>query len=1092
MNNKKKAMLMAVALFCFSLSALSQSLSMKMSNVTVKQAMAELLQKSGYSFVYEAGDLNATKVVSVNAKNLKDAVRQIVFGQNVSYEIRDKNIIISKNTLQKHEQHSREEKVENRVSGSVVDETGEPLIGVTVMVKGTTVGTVTGMDGNYVVYAPAGKNQLQFSYTGYKTELLAISGSQMNLKMTPDVHGLDELVVIGYGTVKKKDLTGSVATIKNEDVVVSPTSNVMEALQGKVAGLDITKSTGEIGQGVTVLLRGSRSIYGDNSPLFVVDGLPGSYDEVNPNDIESVDVLKDASATAIYGSAGANGVIIITTKRGKSGKTRVNFDAYYGFSGSAKYKSGMTGDEWLNYYSEAYKYKNGSYPENINALMGGTQDYIDAYNSGKWIDWVGQASGNTATTQKYSLSITGGTDKTKVFTSMTYSKDTGLLSNEKLNKYSLRLNLDQQVFTWAKVGITTNLNYSIQDKGNNKTFTKSLTAFPLGDVYDDGSLNSEYIHNQYSPLGDNIYNQYADNTRTTYINATGFLEIEPLTGLTYRSQINGTLNHARQGMYLGANCTAERPTYAGTPYAAMNNYDTYNYNWENILNYKFTIAKDHDLSFTGVTSWQKNSDESTLSDGSGQDLDVWQYWRLIASQSFRVESSYTQTQKMSYALRFNYSYKGRYLLSFSNRWDGVSFFSAGNKWDSFPAGAIGWRISDEEFMAGTKSWLDNLKLRVGYGVTGNSGGVGAYSTQTNAYKYPQWGVSADGKYVPFTQYSGTYGSANLGWEKSYNWNFGLDFGLLNGRIDGSVDVFFTKTKGLLFKRTMPITSGITGWGSPLSSWENIAETSNHGVEFTINSRNIMTKNFQWTSTLTGTWSKEKIDKLPNGDLISENFFEGKPIHSIYDYSYAGIWGTETAAETLSSYGVKAGWIKINTVEKDGDGGVHKYSINDKQVLGHTNPDWILGLNNTFVYKDFDMSVFAMLRYGQTIYSKLLGFYSATDDISTNQISGIDYWTERNQGAYYPVPGSGNEQTVMSALCVHDGSFVKIKNITLGYTLPKSISSHALIEKCRFYFTCYNPFIFVKDSQLKGTDPEMGGSDSFPTYKQYVFGVNITF
>ena len=980
------------------------------------------------------------------------------------------------------------------IRGHIVDENGEPMIGVTIMAKSGKGGCISDINGDFSLNVPTGTTLL-LTYTGYKDKTVVVGKeNDLRISMEPDAIGLDDVVVVGYGTVKKRDLTGSVVSMKNDDIVVSPTSNVMEALQGKISGLDITKSSGEVGGSVSILLRGSRSIYGDNSPLFIIDGLPGSYEDLSPNDIESIDVLKDASATAIYGSAGANGVIIITTKRGSSGKVKVNFDAYYGWSGSPKFKNGMTGDEWTNYHREAYKYKNGTYPENITSLFGGNQDYIDAYNEGKWIDWVDEASGNTATTQKYSLSVQGGNDKTKIYSSLVYNKEEGLLSNEDLNKYALRLNIDQKVFDWVTVGLSSNLTYSIRNRGNKNTFSSALSAFPLGDVYDEyGDLNHEYIASQYTPLGDYIKNQYKNNRRTTYVNAVGYMELTPLKGLKFRTQLNASLSHSRLGQYWGAQCTANRPSYAGTPHAQIWMDDAYNYNWENILSYNITVAKDHDFSLTGVTSWQKNSGEACYSDGSNQDLDSWLYWRLIAATNNRIESNFTQTQKMSYALRFNYSFKGKYLFTFSNRWDGVSFFSEGKKWDSFPAAALAWRVSDEAFMENTKGWLDNLKLRIGAGITGNSGGVGAYATQTNAYKYPQWGVSADGKYVEFTQYSGTYGSPSLGWEKSYNWNFGLDFSILGGRIDGSIDYFTTVTRGLLFKRTMPITSGITGWGSPLSSWENIAKTSNKGVEFTINSRNIQTKDFSWTTTLTGTWEKERIESLPGGDLIKENLFIGQPIHSVYDYKYLGIWGTATSEEDLAAYGVKPGWVKIETLDKDGDNGKHAYSEYDKQVLGHENPNWILGLNNTFTYKGFDLTVYAMARLGQTICSNLIGRYTAKSAITTNQISGIDYWTEANQGAYYPAPGSGDDQSIgISALRIYDGSFIKIKNITLGYTLPKSVSKHALMEKCRFYFTAYNPFIFCMESKLKDTDPEMGGSDAFPTYKQFVFGVNITF
>lgn len=1003
------------------------------------------------------------------------------------------------------------------VKGQIVDENGEPMIGVTVKVKGTSTATVTDLDGNFRLSARQGA-ELEVTYIGYQTVTVRVGAEPVKVTLRPETTNLDDVVVIGYGTVKKRDLTGAVTSMKNEDIVIAPTSNVMEALQGKIAGMDITKSSGEVGGGVDILLRGSRSIYGDNTPLFIIDGLPGSYDDVNPNDIESIDVLKDASSTAIYGSAGANGVVIITTKRGQTGKVNISFDAYYGWSGTPEYKHGMTGQEWTDYFSEAYAYKNGQYPSNISALLNGNQAYIDAYNNGQWIDWADEAMGGTATTQKYSLSVTGGTEKTKIYASIMYNRDSGLLDNEVRDKYSMRLNLDQELFRWAKIGLTSNISYSKHNRGDNHTFTKALTSFPLGQVRnDEGNLNYEYIQNQYTPLGDYIENQYVNNNKMLYVNATGYLELTPVKGLRLRSQLNTGLSHQRHGVYWGAQANALRPTYAGTPAAQWNNIDNYNFNWENIISYNITIAKDHDFGLTGVSSWQRSTTESLTADAGGQDLDVWTFWRMMSGTDFRNESAFSQTQKMSYAVRFNYSYKGRYLFTFSNRWDGVSFFSEGNKWDSFPAGAVAWRISDEPFMKGTAGWLDNLKLRIGAGITGNSGivqnlgisgtsagndehggvgmlgAVGAYATQTTVYKYPNAGISLNGEAVPFVQYLSPYGNADLGWEKSYNWNFGLDFSVLGGRIDGSLDYFTTVTRGLLFKRTMPVTSGATGWGSPLTSWQNIAKTSNRGFEFTINSRNIVTKDFTWNTTLTGTWAKEKIESLPDGDLVAENLFIGQPIKAIYDYKYAGIWGTDTPQEILDAYGVKPGWVMIETNDKDGDGGVHPYSEDDRKILGHENPNWILGLNNTFTYKGFDLTVYMMGRFGQTIYSDLIGQYTAMSDVLQNQISGIDYWTVDNQGAYYPRPGIGDEQTTgISAIRIYDGSFIKIKNITIGYTLPKSVSRYALMEKCRFYFTAYNPWIFCMESKLDGTDPEMGGSDTFPTYKQFVFGVNITF
>lgn len=979
------------------------------------------------------------------------------------------------------------------VKGQILDEMGEPLIGVTVLVKGTSIGAVTNLDGNYSLEVPSGKNILVISYIGYQNQEVPVGqNSQVNVKLVPDTQALDEVVVVGYATVKKRDVTGAVSSMKNKDVVIAPTNNVMEALSGKIAGMDIVKTSGQVGEDVQILLRGSRSIYGDNTPLFIIDGIPGSYSEINPSDIESVDVLKDASSTAIYGSAGANGVVIITTRRGAEGKATVNFDAYYGFSGKPEYLHGMTGDEWTNYQRESYKYKNGQYPADMSAILTDATK-LDAYNKGKWIDWVDEAAGNTATTQKYSLSVTGGSQKTKIFSSIAYSREEGLLSNDNMSKYAIRLNIDQEIFSWAKAGFTSNLTYSDRNRGVRNTFTKALSMFPLGDAYDaEGNINHEYAPNEYSPLGDFIPNQYLNNTKGTYINVNGNLELKPLKGLSFRTVISANLINSRLGQFWGSKCNALRPTYAGTPHASITNNNKYGYTWENILSYTATVAEDHTFGGTVVTSWNHNQTEMNMAAGSGQDLEAWSVWRLTSATAPHVESEFAQTQKMSYAIRFNYSYKGKYLFTFSNRWDGVSWLSDGHKWDSFPAAALAWRVSDEKFMEATQSWLNSLKLRVGYGITGNSGGIGAYGTSTNAIVYSSAGLSLGGVYAPFAQYTGTYSNLDLGWEKSYNWNVGFDFGILSNRIDGSFEWFTTRTKGLLFKRTLPVTTGNTGWGRPLDVWENLAETGNIGVEATINSHNIKSKDFSWDTTLSFTWSKEKINSLPTGDLIKENLFEGQAIRSLYDYKYLGIWGTDTPQETLDKYGVKPGWVKVETLDKSGDEGVHKYGEDDRQILGHTNPDVIIGLNNTFVYKNFDLSVFAMARYGQTIKSSLLGWYTAKSGASVNQPAGIDYWTENNQSAYYPIPGSGDEQKVMGSLSYRDGSFIKVKNITLGYTLPQSISRKALMERCRIYATAYNPFLYVKDKELRGTDPETNGSDSFPLYKQFVFGINITF
>lgn len=989
------------------------------------------------------------------------------------------------------------------IKGQVVDQEGEPLLGVTIMSTSSNQGAVTDIDGNFSIDVSKG-NTATFSYAGYKSQKLKLTNG-MRVQMEPDLVGLEDVVVIGYGTVKKKDLTGAVTSIKTEDITVAPTTNAMEALQGKVAGLDITKSSGKVGSGVTIQLRGTRSIYGDNSPLFIIDGVQGgSYEDVNPSDIESIDVLKDASSTAIYGSAGANGVIIITTKRGKEGKARVNFDAYYGFSGSPNYQHGMIGDEWLAYQRDAYTYTHGTAPADDASLFG-NPDYYNAYKAGKWVDWVDLING-TATQQKYSLSVSGGTQKTKVFASAAYTKQEGIIETDNRKVYQMRLNIDQELSKWLTASFTSNLNYSNNNSGDRHTFINAMKALPLGDPYTEtGAINYQYLPGLTTPLGDFIENQYAENVRNTYINLAGSLSWTPFKGLTAKTSINAILNHSRNGKFRGEEANATHPSYGSVPFAESSNYNNWAYNWENVISYNKTID-DHSFGGQLISSYIVNEKEYTRGYSNGVALDAYQ-WHQLKGGDAKAYSEYQKWQKLSYAVRFNYSYKGKYLVNFSNRWDGVSWFVDDNKWDMFPAVALGWRISDEAFMQSVAAeWLDNLKLRVGYGVTGNAGmlsrdtengisGGNAYATQSIPYYFTGTGMR-DGLRSDVIQYN-SYGSNTLGWEKSYNWNIGLDFALFHSRLSGSVEYFHTKTDGLLFKQQMPITSGITMWGSPISTWQNLAETKNYGVEASITSQNIVKKDLNWSTTLTATWSRESIVSLPVStdyfldNVNGKNLFIGKQISSLYGYKYLGIWST-AEAEEAAKYGSEPGLIKIETVEKDGDGGVHAYGTNDRQVLGHTNPNWVLGLTNNLSYKNFDLSVHMMARLGQTIQSDMLGRYTASDDIIMNQLAGADYWTENNQGAYYPRAGSAKKQSAYySALTYVDGSFFKIKNVTLGYTIPQTLVKKLCMERLRFYFTAYNPLI-VANSLLKNTDPETGGSDSFPTYREFVFGVNVTF
>jgi TonB-linked SusC/RagA family outer membrane protein len=1064
-------------------------LDLSVSNMKVKDVLRVIETKSKFRFFYndDLAALNKEVSLSSNNVNLYDLLDRMFSGASITYKVFDSNVVvISPMTSQQ----------QGTVTGTVTDvATGEALIGVSISVEGTTKGTITDASGKFSLDGVNSEMVLLFSYIGYVAERAIVGGqTNIDIKLVPDIRSLNDVVVIGYGTVKKKDLTGSVVSLKGTDITATPTNNVMEALQGKISGMDIMKPSGAVGSDVNILLRGTRTIYGDNTPLFIVDGMPANYNQINPSDIETIDVLKDASSTAIYGSAGSNGVVIITTKRGKDGKTKVNFDAYYGMSGNAFFKHGMTGDEYINYRREAYRTINGVYPENLSLIFN-TPEYLQAYQDGKWIDWVKECMGGNTKQQKYTLSVAGGTQKTKVYTSFNIAKDEGLLNNENQTRYSTRLNLDQEIFKWAKVGTNLNLSYTNKNARSKSIFTKSLSAFPLGDAYDaNGNINAVYISNPNltTPLGDDIKDQYADNTKSTYVNANAYLEITPVQGLSFRSNLGTSINNSREGKYWGKMAVTNTIQPYAAPLSAIYNNYSYGYTWENILTYDKIIADNHHITVTGITSWGKNISDGNNLMAQGQNLDSYLFYNASSGTVKQgVTSNYQQKQSLSFAGRFNYSYKGKYLLTLTNRWDGVSHLAEGHKWDYFPSAAAAWRLSEEDFMEFTHNWLTNLKLRLGYGVTGNSGGMNPYDSQTKASTYQV--VSIGNTAVANLQNTGTYANPSIGWEKSYNLNTGIDIGLFNNRIDIAIEVYNTDTKDLLFQRQLPVTSAITGWGSPLITWQNIGETNNKGYELTINTVNIQDKEFQWNSSISFTHNKEKIVSLPDGDIQSEHLFKGYPINTFYNYKYLGIWSTDEATEA-ALYGAQPGFVKVATNEiiaTDGtsDGGKHIYSPTDRQILGSSNPKWILGFTNTFTYKGFDLGFFSMIRWGQMIQSDLTGWYDATT--SNNQPAGSDYWTPEHQSAYFPRPGISSTLGIES-LKYLDGSFVKIKNITLGYTLPQKVLKSIYMEKVRFYATAYNPIIFTKEKALKGTDPETNGSDNFPLFRTYVFGINIAF
>ncbi|HLW07808.1 MAG TPA: SusC/RagA family TonB-linked outer membrane protein, partial [Marinilabiliaceae bacterium] len=818
----------------------------------------------------------------------------------------------------------------------------------------------------------------------------------------------------------------------------------------------------------------------------------------------SVEVLKDASTTAIYGAAGTNGVIIVTTKQAEAGKLKVELNSYYGVNSSPTYPSALKGQEWLDYLEAGFEgaYDRPSADRNellttYSLIPGRLSPYID---NGKWVDWVDETL-QTGIQQNHSVSIRGGTEKTQGYFSLGYNSEKGIYKNDKTEIFTARTGVTHNFDTWMSAGIQTSLSWRDRDYTSSR-INRTYRTVPLGDVYDnDGNINIHPIEgddNTVSLLADFVDGVYINNGKQLRVTANPFIEIKPITGLSFKSILGTTLSASRTGNFESENTYSNLTAGGvGTKTASYSTALGYSYTWDNILNYNFKVAYDHDLTITGISSWTNSQNENSWAYNEGFDYDKYEYFNLGAGINPNVTSEYYHTKKMSFAGRVNYSYRGKYLATLSNRWDGASQLY--DKWHSFPAGAVAWRISDEAFMDGAYNWLSNLKLRAGYGVTGNAN-IRPYVNTTMMTNSPNnlWlGSSQAPVYIP----TEAVGNRNLVWEKSYSTNIGVDLGLFNGRVELIAEVYNTDTKDVLYARPLPSSSGAFTGKKPYTMTSNVAKMNNKGIEFTLNTRNIATRDFKWNSTVTFAQNKEKVKSIDLGsnietdELIALGLFLGHPQNTIYGYKKLGIWQLDEAAEA-AKYGREPGQVKIETLEifdenGVGDEGYHPYSTNDKQILGAETPDWTLGFQNTFYWKNFDLNVFMNMRWGQMIDAQLLGYFRYGN---INIPANYNYWTPNNPSNDFPQPnitGNSNDEGLKS-LSIVDGSYMKIKNITLGYTLPKNISEILKIENLRIYGTVSNPFIFAKSSLLKDIDPETKGSDSFPLYKQVVFGVNLSF
>lgn len=995
-----------------------------------------------------------------------------------------------------------------KVTGTVVDGAGEPLIGVSVQVKGTQIGAITDFDGKFSIDAPANAT-LVVSYVGFKTQEVKVGNqSVLAIRLEDDNQLLDEVVVIGYGTMKKRDLTGSITSVKAEDIVRSPASNAMEALQGQVPGLDITRNSGSATSGVTINIRGQRSLSDvedefqnniANQPLFIVDGMQGvNFADIAPSDIESIEVLKDASSTAIYGSQGANGVIIITTKKGKAGKPRVSYNGYIGVNGWPQYPDMLMGEDYMNVRRESYRTA-GQWSSTADDASIFTPNEWEAIQNGDWTNWVDEVFHN-GIVQNHQVTASGGTDRTTALLSAGFYQEQGSFEGDNMRKYNLRLNVEHKLSDIFKIGANSQITHYNQNERADNVLWRAATNAPLGKAYDEnGNVNLYPLgqSGQVNPLADEAENAAKHHVLQTNILANGYLEVTPIEGLNFRSSVGINYTFYRNQDFEAANSIDRAGAYA-TSRSEVNSWEKSFVNWDNVINYNKTFG-DHTIGATALTSYTQSILTGVTAAGEGQLLDSFLYHNLGANtqSTYEIGSQYKKHTTFSYALRANYSYKGRYMITVSNRWDGDSRLAEGNKWKAFPSVALAWRASDEKFLRDVE-WLSNLKVRLSWGMTGNSG-ISEYGTMSGMTPYSNSAFQDAGyTYYMFNEYMG---NPNVGWEISKTWDLGFDLGFLDNRISATIDLYKTNTSDLLLPRDLPPTLGATN-NTSFKMYQNIGATMNKGIEVSVNTVNFDTKDFGWNTAITFAANHEEItdlidgtDIMPSTNPETESLLIGRPLHSFYNYVNQGIW-QESEREEAATYFKDAN--KTQPFEpgdfklKDLNGDNVIDPTNDRTYIGSTSPKWTAGFNNNFRYKNFDLNVYLIARWGQYIDYQMGGAYDPQG--RSNFPAHFNYWTPENPSNDFPRPNQTEYYNYIGYQTTQyvDGSYWKIKTISLGYTVPESFAGKLGISRLRFYLTANNVFSKARNHLIQDYDAERGGEATAPLQRQFIFGINLDF
>ncbi|RPE12970.1 TonB-dependent receptor [Chitinophaga lutea] len=991
------------------------------------------------------------------------------------------------------------------VTGKVRADDGGTLIGVSVAIKGTTTGTTTNASGEYRLEVPSSGATLVFTMMGYLKQEQAADGGRLDVVLKTDPKALEEVVVVGYGTQKRSDVTGSIFTVSSKKIQEVPVTNAAAALQGRVPGVLVDKGGNRPGEGVRVQIRGRRSFQASNDPLYVIDGIPidAGINDIDPDDIETMEVLKDASATAIYGSRGANGVILITTRRGRAGKLSVRYGGYLGIDEPINVERRMNAAEFVAYRRES-KRADKEYPEGTISLADdlkmfgefGNDRYVmdnirnawagGAYDPSKLksTDW-GSFALRDGFVQDHSLSLTAGTEMTKVFFAVGYQNQKGIIHNQDFGRWSARLTVDQQVTKSIKVGMVNYFSYSKQNYGSD-LFQASAQASPMAPTHDENGNLIPVPSNDtqtFNILFD-LNGITRERLRSRYLGSF-YGEIKLPFNFRYRLNLGIDYGPYREGQFESSFSSGRK---LAPSYGRVLNENRFNYNLQNLLYWDLesSASNKHQVNVTLGQEVQGFRFENSEIEASDFPYEAQKWYNLSTASKITAADSELRERKLaSFLGRVNYGYDNRYLLTASIRADGSSVLAEGHKWSYFPSASIAWRISQESFLK-DNAVVNELKLRVGYGVTGNAA-VSPYSTQGSIEQTRYVWENQGDKPVNGFRPDNLPNSA-LGWENTATTNVAIEFGFLKNRINGSVDVYRQKTSNLLMDRALPPTSGFD------NILQNVGETSNSGVEIALNTMNIATKDFQWRTEIVFTANRERIERLYQGrkDDIGNRWFIGHPIQTFYTERKIGIWQNTPEDKALmdkynaagSSY--QTGMVKVADINNDG-----KITTEDREIIGTANPKWTGSISNSFNYKGWDLSFFFVTRQ-QYILENHLGLTFQ----GRYNTPLVDYWTPENPTNKFPRPHNGYENPPANgAMYFEDGSHVRLKNVSLGYKLPSKLLKRAGISSFRVYATGTNLYIWSKD--FNGLDPEVFAESNSrpvrsPSSRSYVFGVNVEF